>query len=731
MRADGREEIDPHDSKNWLSHDAAINRANVDPSLKLGVVLSDADPYFLLDLDDCEVGGQWNNGAMSIVQMFAGAAIEVSVNGRGLHIMGQCDASALTDRKHKFLLHGVQCEWYATKRFVALGHGFTGEINYDWTQHLAAVLPVKPPVESLALIDQADPEWVGPDDDDQLINLMMSARGSAASVFEGRAKPADLWNANVEVLSRTYPSPSGDAFDRSSADGALMAHLAFWTGKNTERMDRLFRRSALMREKYARRPDYVASTISGAVASTRNVYKQTLKATQKQVVAMDAQTVADVTDRSKFGEILTPEEQIEYFAGCAYIAHDHRILTPNGVLLKPGQFNAVYGGHMFLMSSDGSRPAFEAFKAFTENRVVRFPVFARTRFKPDQPFGATIDGDGVNIYSPAVVESIAGDVSPALGLLEKLLPEERDRLIFLSWCAALIQNPGKKLLWSPVLQGVMGNGKSIWPDMLISCVGEKYCYTPKAAKIDAQFNAFLSRRLLINVEEMSLFGRRETMETIKDYITAHRQEVEQKGVDSQMDTDYCANWIFCTNHKNAIIKDRNDRRFAMFFTNQQSREDMVRDGMLTDDYFPKIWRWLREEKGYAKIRSYLENYPIVSEFNPAGRCTIAPATSSTTEAIVESLGLAEQYIFDAVEAGVTGFRGGWISATRVGDVLHEAGLKRGPRQIGSMLEGMGYVARGRAARPILHEGNVRPRLYSDRGVEGDQYDYERAQGYIA
>ena len=43
-----------------------------------------------------------------------------------------------------------------------------------------------------------------------------------------------------------------------------MSHLAFWTGKDMTRMDRLFRRSGLMRDKYRDRDDYRRDTIRGA-----------------------------------------------------------------------------------------------------------------------------------------------------------------------------------------------------------------------------------------------------------------------------------------------------------------------------------------------------------------------------------------------------------------------------------------------------------------------------------
>ena len=63
--------------------------------------------------------------------------------------------------------------------------------------------------------------------------------------------------------------------DHSAADMALCKILAFWTGCNREQMDRIFRSSALMREKWNRRwgdGTYGSHTIDAAVANQRDVY---------------------------------------------------------------------------------------------------------------------------------------------------------------------------------------------------------------------------------------------------------------------------------------------------------------------------------------------------------------------------------------------------------------------------------------------------------------------------
>lgn len=264
--------IDPHDPKNWLTYDQA--RAT---GLPVGFVLTDGDPYFCLDVDDAkDAAGNWDQRALDLLAMFPGAFSELSVSGNGFHVWGRADILALGPRRKKFVLpSGLKIEVYTDKRFIALGPNSNGgNPDLDWTALLASIVPVSTDsTDSTPLVDVADPAWSGPTNDEELIALMLSARGSIAAAFGDAASFADLWQARVDVLERVYPSTSGKPFDHSSADQALCNALAFWTGKNPARMDRLFRRSGLMRDKWER-VDYSSVTISKAVQSTRNVYSR-------------------------------------------------------------------------------------------------------------------------------------------------------------------------------------------------------------------------------------------------------------------------------------------------------------------------------------------------------------------------------------------------------------------------------------------------------------------------
>ena len=60
--------------------------------------------------------------------------------------------------------------------------------------------------------------------------------------------------------------------DRSRGDLSLCCHLAFWTGGDAERMDRLFRLSGRYREKWER-VDYRERTIARALEQVTEFYR--------------------------------------------------------------------------------------------------------------------------------------------------------------------------------------------------------------------------------------------------------------------------------------------------------------------------------------------------------------------------------------------------------------------------------------------------------------------------
>jgi hypothetical protein len=709
---DGRM-CDAHDQSNHLTYEQAASAG-----YGVAYAMRAEDGWFFLDLDKCRgADGAWSAEATAIYNSFPGAWAEISQSGAGLHIMGRCDPVAMGSRRNKW---AGWLECYTDARFIAFGStgwqviGGGQDTGQDWTDQLLKLVPEREHLGELP--EGVDPRFTGPEDDEKLIEMMLRSTGGAGTMFGIKVSLAQLWNAESATLAKQYPDYGGDpaAFDHSSADAALMAHLAFWTGRDMPRMDRLFRRSGLMREKYEKREDYRRDTIQNAARLCKTVYDRPAPA---MVRGMPGVGSADL------GIYLTVPEMEAHFKDCVYVRDLHRVMVPDGSMLKPEQFNAAYGGHMFQMMPDGTKPTDEAFKALTQNKAVKFPQAIRPCFRPEVA-SRHIDSDGaINVYTPANVEMRQGTISRFLDLLRKILPDERDRAILLSYMASMVQNPGVKFQWAPVLQGCEGNGKTAIFSTLVYAVGRQYSHQPKAKQIGGQFNKYLENKLLILVEEVHMQGRREMLDDLKPLITNTQIEVEGKGVDQRM-IDNRANWVFCTNYKDAVLKSQGDRRYAIFFTAQQSPADLVRDGM-TGSYFPQFWDWLRAE-GYAAVAWYLKHYPIPADLDPAGLCHRAPHTSTTDVAIEESRGGFEQDILEAAQNNVQGFRNGWVSSWALDKLARECGYRVGRNKYGRIMESLGYEVHGRSSRPLMAENGFRPVLYKLPGVT---VDYEMAQNY--
>lgn len=256
-----------------LSKDAPIPTAardsiTVPDGCALGYWLRAESGLFFLDLDECVDPATGNLDATSarIAAPFvqAGCFFEASSSGRGAHIIGRYTGELPSHSNKRPKVHTY--EFYTRDRGIALNlDRATGDATVDATGALLAMLPeVFPPRASIQLslpVGERRPEWRGPDDDDELIRRALGAQGSAAARLGGKATFADLWNGRVEK--------------NNESDMALASHLAFWTGCDVERIERLMLRSGLVREKWRSHRTYLRDiTITHACATTGNVYQE-------------------------------------------------------------------------------------------------------------------------------------------------------------------------------------------------------------------------------------------------------------------------------------------------------------------------------------------------------------------------------------------------------------------------------------------------------------------------
>lgn len=280
----------------WSDYHTALGMAQMYGMSGVGFVFTENDPYFFIDVDNCLVDqatATWSPLAHEFVNRFPGAYTEVSQSGTGLHII--CAYTSLPEGFNSLNDQKTGLEMYWRDRFVAMTLTGNGEVDVDYTQgvhdSIARYGRIRSDRSAHWTSAPCD-EWSGSEDDEELIAMALKS-SSAASVFGNKASFADLWTANVEKLSVSYASDQGKDYNASAADAALCSHLAFWTGKNCERMERLFNKSALVRSKWTDRQDYRETTILGAVERCDTVYRAQPALTQELINAVTpAPTVA-------------------------------------------------------------------------------------------------------------------------------------------------------------------------------------------------------------------------------------------------------------------------------------------------------------------------------------------------------------------------------------------------------------------------------------------------------
>lgn len=442
----------------------------------------------------------------------------------------------------------------------------------------------------------------------------------------------------------------------------------------------------------------------------------------------EAQKKAEVEKKEKIelGELLTVFDQEQHFEDCIFVNESAEVFHVDHGLMKHSVFKVIYGGHEFAMGTISKKTTRDAYEAFTLRTGQKTPRVDRAGFNPNKAPGEIYWQEGisfVNVYKPTEVESIAGDVSRFLIHLAKIVPDERDRCYLLGWMAAVVQNPGSKFRWMPVIQGIDGNGKSMLINIMQRAVGHQYSFILPAKKLDDKNNGFMGESLFVGIHEIYVSHRRELVDTLKEWIADTAISSEDKYIKKGMIYNY-VNFMACTNHKDAIPKSRNDRRYFVLFTPQQSKGDLQKWGM-DSHYFTDMFTWL-ENGGYGNITNYLQTMQIHDDFHPGVNVTRAPMSSMEAEVVAESKTELQRRISDYIEDAPQGLIGNIISGRKVSEMVGE---KYSGVAVTNALKELDWIKhpnlpRGKATRRIFEEEGKRPYLFVKQGAPEEQLDAE-------
>ena len=245
-----------NDRSTWGTYQQAKSFMEKDKSISgLGFMFSES-PYVGIDIDHCIVDGKMSKLALDVISTFQ-SYTEISPSGTGIHIIckGKLPGAG---RKNSDL--GLEMydsgRYFTVTENVLKGYTIIGERQQEINELYQKYFSTKK-------YETSKQQMLQPAiclDDNKIIDM-------AGRSQNGR-KFLDLYAGNWQGYYKS----------QSEADIAFCNMLAFWTGRDDVQMDRIFRASGLMREKWSKKHGintYGDMTITKAIDCCDTVYQPT------------------------------------------------------------------------------------------------------------------------------------------------------------------------------------------------------------------------------------------------------------------------------------------------------------------------------------------------------------------------------------------------------------------------------------------------------------------------
>jgi hypothetical protein len=153
--------------------------------------------------------------------------------------------------------------------------------------------------------------------------------------------------------------------------------------------------------------------------------------------------------------------------------------------------------------------------------------------------------------------------------------------LLMDYFAFIIANPGKKVMWAPVLGSrIGGTGKSMLKIPFRAIYGEGMVEIG-TDDVRNNFNTYMEYEMVV-VEEIYGPDNRMMVNQIKAKITETMSRINMKGI-PQYDAPNFANFLMFTNHRVPFPIETGDRRFMFIFSESLPREQ---------EYYNKFGGWL-------------------------------------------------------------------------------------------------------------------------------------------
>lgn len=332
---------------------------------------------------------------------------------------------------------------------------------------------------------------------------------------------------------------------------------------------------------------------------------------------------------------------------------------------------------------------------------VQVPVVKTIMYMPGEDDLFSVDGIRyINSYSDANVPKLPekitrkgqAAVKRVLDHVEFLFANERDRTILLDAIAFLVQNPGKRLNWAIMMQGVEGDGKSFFAGLLAAMLGPDNVNNIRAESAEEKYNAWSEGTQVVFFEEIKLHGhnRYDVLNKVKTLITNALISIRKMQTDVY-EVINTATYFLTTNFRDALPLDKNDSRYFILFSRWQDKAKLDAFEAENPTYYADLFGAFEEA---AALRKFFMDYPVPPTFRHNQR---APKSAARAEMISYSKSEHHELIDELIsESTRMDFSEVLLESGELNDAFAEHGLTApATRGLNSVLVSAGWTQIGK------------------------------------
>lgn len=364
--------------------------------------------------------------------------------------------------------------------------------------------------------------------------------------------------------------------------------------------------------------------------------------------------------------------------------------------------------------------------------LYKISVVNGRRYEPGaDPIFHRADGIFANTYPeheiPELPEKLLPRDKAAINRVKNhvrhLLAKPEERRLLVDWLSWIVQNPGKHVNWTILLQGVEGDGKSFFGFLMRAVMGVSNVRMLNAHILESPFTDWVVGQCLTCIEEVRLIkaqNKYELLNRIKPFITNRIIEVHPKGK-ATYDAVNTTSYLLFSNFRDALPLDDDGRRYCILFSQWQRKDKLDQFKAENPDYYEELYATI--ETSAPALRKWLLEHDQLDTFKPFGD---APDTDSKRYMIRQAQPEFIQVLNDIIAEGEEPLiSNDLLDSVRLGEVMVERGMEMpGNKAVGSMLSRHRFESLGKV------RVGMDVRTYYTRDVENFQYRADDGAIYV-